>query len=73
LLPPNAQQARLHATDAGDDWLTVKEVADMLKVCTATVYKMVDRLRIPHIRVLNSIRFRRGHVKRFVEEDRSVE
>jgi excisionase family DNA binding protein len=45
----------------------VKDLADLLKVCTATVYKMVDRLHIPHFRVLNSIRFRRGDVKRFVE------
>jgi excisionase family DNA binding protein len=45
----------------------VKDLAEMLKVCTATVYKMVDRLHIPHFRVLNSIRFRRGDVKKFVE------
>ncbi len=54
-------------TDGDDDLLTVKDLADLLKVCTATVYKLVDRLHIPHIRVLNSIRFRRGDVMAFVE------
>ena len=57
-------------TDGDDDLLTVKDLADLLKVCTATVYKMVDRLHIPHFRVLNSIRFRREDVKRFVEGER---
>ncbi len=42
-----------------DELLTVKEVAAELKVCTATVYKLVDRGDLPHVRVLNSIRVRR--------------
>ena len=53
-------------TARDEELLTVKDVATLLKVCTATVYKMVDRLHIPHFRVLNSIRFKRGDVKRFV-------
>lgn len=44
---------------AGDDWLTVKDVAEMLKVCTATVYKVLDRGELQHARVLNSIRVKR--------------
>jgi excisionase family DNA binding protein len=42
----------------------VKEVAAELKVCTATVYKLVDRGELPHVRVLNSIRIRRGDLER---------
>jgi len=44
---------------ANDDLLTVKEIADELRVCTATVYKIIDRGELPHTRVLNSIRVRR--------------
>jgi excisionase family DNA binding protein len=36
--------------------LTVKEVAAILRVCTATVYSMVERAELPYVRVGNSIR-----------------
>lgn len=35
---------------------TVKEVAKLLRVCTATVYSMVERGELPQVRVSNSIR-----------------
>lgn len=38
---------------AADELLTVKEVAALLKVSTATVYKLVDRGELPHVRVLS--------------------
>jgi excisionase family DNA binding protein len=36
--------------------LTVREVAVILRVCTATVYSMVERGELEHARVSNSIR-----------------
>jgi excisionase family DNA binding protein len=36
--------------------LTVREVAVILRVCTATVYSMVERGELQHVRVSNSIR-----------------
>ncbi len=36
--------------------LTVKEVAGILRVCTATVYAMIERGELPHVRVSNAIR-----------------
>ena len=36
--------------------LTVKEVAAMLRVSTATVYAMVKRGELAHVRVSNAIR-----------------
>ncbi len=50
----------------GDDLLTVKEVAAILKVCTATVYKIIDRGELPHTRVLNSIRVRKSDLAAFL-------
>ncbi|MBN1604987.1 MAG: helix-turn-helix domain-containing protein [Polyangiaceae bacterium] len=35
---------------------TVKEVAAILRVCTATVYSMIERGELEHVRVSNSIR-----------------
>jgi excisionase family DNA binding protein len=38
------------------DWLTVKEAAALLKVSTATAYKLVREGKLEHVRVGNSIR-----------------
>jgi len=37
--------------------LTVAEMAKRLRVCKATVYKLVEQGRLGHVRVGNSIRF----------------
>jgi len=39
--------------------LTVRKVAEQLGVCAATVYKWVAAGVLPHIRIVNVIRFRR--------------
>jgi excisionase family DNA binding protein len=36
--------------------LKVKEVARILRVCTATVYNMIERGELEHVRVSNAIR-----------------
>jgi excisionase family DNA binding protein len=36
--------------------LTVKQVAKLLRVCNATVYKLCDRGELAHARILNAIR-----------------
>lgn len=46
---------RFHEGDAAD-LLTVQEVADRLRVSTATVYRMCDRGELPQVRVSNAIR-----------------
>jgi excisionase family DNA binding protein len=53
LVPPGSQGPRLGARPP---LLTVREVAAHLKLSTATVYKLVDRGDIPHVRVSNAIR-----------------
>jgi len=62
-----ARRADLQVTDGGDEWLTVREVADTLKVCTATVYKIIDRGELPHMRVLNSVRVKRRDLVAYCE------
>ncbi len=37
--------------------LTVREVAERLGVCRATVYAMVERGELPHVRIASAIRF----------------
>lgn len=47
--------------------LTVREVARILRVSTATVYKLCTRGELGHVRVLNSIRIPAWAVDRSVE------
>ncbi len=52
-----------------DDWLTVKDVAARLRVCTATVYKILNRGELPFVRVIASIRIRREDLDAWLRAD----
>jgi excisionase family DNA binding protein len=41
-----------------DRLLTVSEVAELLRVSTATIYKLCDRGELTQVRIVNSIRIR---------------
>jgi len=58
LLPPAGGQtaARAAREKGAERYLTVREVADLLKVSTATIYDAVKRGDLAHVRVSNSIR-----------------
>jgi excisionase family DNA binding protein len=56
--PTLADLAGLYADGSG--LLTVKEIAQQLGVCAATIYRLCDRGLLPHVRILNSIRIRSG-------------
>ena len=58
LLPPGgAVTAAKQGREKGAErYLTVREVADLLKVSTATIYDAVKRGGLAHVRVSNSIR-----------------
>jgi excisionase family DNA binding protein len=43
--------------------LTVRQVAKLLGVCSATVYKLCNRGELPHFRILNAIRVDLPEVK----------
>jgi len=46
--------------------LRVREVAEQLGVCNATVYRMVEAGELPHVRIVNSIRIRPDDLMAFV-------
>ena len=46
--------------------LTVKEVARILRVSTASVYKLCGEGRLPHARVLNAIRIAPADLQAFI-------
>jgi excisionase family DNA binding protein len=48
--------------------VTVRQVAQFLGVCTATVYKWAAEGVLPHVRIVNVIRIRPEELARFVAE-----
>ena len=46
--------------------LTVREVAEQLGVCTATVYRLCESGELPHVRVVESIRVRPADLAAFL-------
>ncbi|RYZ13050.1 MAG: DNA-binding protein [Myxococcaceae bacterium] len=46
--------------------LTVREVAERLAICTATVYRLCERGDLLHVRVSNAIRVRPADVDAFL-------
>ena len=52
----------------GDQILTVKEVADYLKVNERTVYRMATAKKIPAFKVGGSWRIKLSELERWIEE-----
>jgi len=50
----------------GSRLLTVREVAERLAVCTATVYALCGRGEIRHVRVSNAIRVHPDDLEAFI-------
>jgi len=50
--------------------LTVRDVAQRLGLSEATVYKLVDRGELAHVRVSNLIRVERRAIDAFVDRSR---
>jgi excisionase family DNA binding protein len=50
--------------------LTVREVADHLAVCTATIYSLCERGEIRHLRVSNAIRIHPEDMEAFITSRR---
>jgi excisionase family DNA binding protein len=52
--------------------LSVGEVAELLRVCTAIVYALVARGELPHVRVSNAIRISERDLARYVGAKRKA-
>jgi excisionase family DNA binding protein len=50
-----------------DRLLRVREVAEHLGVCNATVYRLVESGQLPHVRIVDPIRIRPNDLDKFVE------
>ena len=46
--------------------LTVREVAEQLEVCSATVYRLCANGELPHVRIIDSIRIRPTDLAAFI-------
>jgi excisionase family DNA binding protein len=55
---------------SGRPLLTVRQVAKLLEVCSATVYRLCGRGELPHFPLLNAIRIDPRTVKRFLAQSR---
>ena len=51
-----------------EDILTLREVADYLKVTERTLYRLVQDGKLPAFKVGNSWRFRREDLERWISE-----
>ncbi len=53
-----------------DELLTVHEVGGILKLSTASIYRLVEQRAIPFHRLRGGLRFRTGDVRAFLEKCR---
>lgn len=58
--------------DVGDSFLTVAEVAEMLKLNPQTVRNWIDQGSLPALRVGRRVRIRRSDFERLLEEGRTA-
>jgi excisionase family DNA binding protein len=69
LLPASGakvEQAGAIRTHVGKALLTVREVADQLRVCRATVYGLCESGELAHVRVRNALRITRADLASFI-------
>jgi excisionase family DNA binding protein len=52
--------------------LSVREVAEQLRVCTATVYQLCDQGRLRHVRIMNALRVSPGDLAAFPSQRRRL-
>ncbi len=51
-----------------EDILTIREVADYLKITERTLYRLVQEGKLPAFKVGNSWRFRREDLERWISD-----
>ncbi len=56
-----------------DEILTIPQVAKYLKLSKSKVYLLVQRNRIPHIRIGRNVRIRESELTRWLEKQQVVQ
>ncbi len=54
-----------------EEILTIREVADYLKITERTLYRLVQEGKLPAFKVGNSWRFRREDLERWISDQQS--
>jgi len=60
-------------TDMTDDILTIREVADYLKVTERTLYRLAQEGKLPAFKVGGAWRFRRGDLEQWIKSQSQTE
>lgn len=50
-----------------DDWMTVVEVAQLLRICKRTVYRLLARRELARVKVGRATRIPRSSVAQYIE------
>ncbi len=56
-------------SDLPERLLTIREIAEILSVSRATVYSLIERRELDHVRVSNAIRIRPENLVRYLSRD----
>jgi len=52
-----------------EELLTIREVADKLKISVSSIYRYVETNRFPHIKIGTNIRFTQEHIATFLTDN----
>lgn len=55
------------------DILTLKEVADYLRIAEKTAYRLTSERKIPGFKVGGAWRFRKGEIDRWIDEQKATD
>lgn len=55
-----------------DELLTLEELADYLKISKYTLYKMVEKGKLPALKIANQWRFKKEDINKWVEKQRKT-
>ncbi len=55
-----------------EELLTLEELAKYLKISKHTLYKMLEREKIPALKIANQWRFKKSDIDKWLEKQRKV-
>ncbi|MBC7091933.1 MAG: helix-turn-helix domain-containing protein [Nitrososphaeria archaeon] len=55
-----------------EELLTLEELAKYLKISKHTLYKMLEKSKVPGFKIANQWRFKKSDIDRWIEEQRKL-